>query len=213
MTGLGKRTQSGFTLVEVMIAIGVMTVGSLGILAMHQGVVYANRSAHEMNTAMAIAEGWVQRVERDALSWTQRGPATAELSGTNYLSGLASTTTTTGWFRPAPIDPAESYGFNHFGDDIDTGLGEVPKYCTNVRASWLRAGSSARVDIRVFWYREGQMAGNAQHPDWVGGSAFRSANCGATDADTWGLDAAPLPPNVDVIFASTVVTWLRREGT
>ena len=30
--------RAGFTLVEVMIAIGIMTVGSLGILAMHSAV-------------------------------------------------------------------------------------------------------------------------------------------------------------------------------
>lgn len=211
MSGLGKRTQSGFTLVEVMISIGIMTVGSLGILAMHQGVTYANRSAHEMNTALAIAEGWVQRIERDSLFWTRRGPASAELSNdTAYLRGLAGTTTTTGWFTPAPADPDESFGFNHFGNDV---VGGIPKYCTNLRASWLRQGSSARVDIRVFWYREGQMAGNAAHPDWVDSDDFRTANCNAASADGWGLDAAPLPPNVDVIFASTVVTWLRRDGT
>ena len=211
MSGLGKRTQSGFTLVEVMIAIGIMTVGSLGILAMHQGVTYANRSAYEMNTALAIAETWVQRIERDSLYWTERGPAAITLTNTVYLTGI--TTPSAGWFRPSPADPTvESYGFNHFGDDIQAG--EDPKYCTNLRVSWLRKENSARVDIRVFWYREGQMAGAAAHPDWVDGVDFRNANCDAGDADGWGLDAvSPLAPNIDVVFASTVVTFVRREGT
>jgi len=212
MNHLGKNTQTGFTLVEVMIAIGIMTVGSLGILAMHQGVSQANRTALEMNTALAITERWVERVERDALSWTEQGLTSSSLSGTYYMSGLAGTPSATDWFRPTPPS-GESYDFDYFGGDIVTGNANPPKYCANLRLSWLRQGSSARVDIRTFWYREGYAPGGATHPNWVSGSAFRGADCDAATADGWGLNTATLPPNIDVVFASTVVTWLRREGT
>jgi prepilin-type N-terminal cleavage/methylation domain-containing protein len=205
-----KNTEAGFTLIEVMIAIGIMTVGSLGILAMHQGVGEANRAALEMNTALAITERWVERVERDALSWTEQGLNSSSLAGTYYLSGLAGTASATDWFRPTPPSE-ETYDFDYFGNDLNTGNANPQKYCTNLRASWLRQGSSARVDIRTFWYREGYMPGGAAHPNWVGGSSFRSADCDAATADGWGLNTATLPPNVDVVFASTVVTWLRRE--
>ena len=210
MNHLDKNSQAGFTLIEVMIAIGIMTVGSLGILAMHQGVSQANRGALEMNTALAITERWVERVERDALSWTERGLNTPSLVGTYYLSGLAVTASATDWFRPTP-PPEETYDFDYFGNDLNIGNANPQKYCTNLRASWLRQGSSARVDIRTFWYREGYMPGGAAHPNWVDGDAFRGADCDAALADGWGLNAATLPPNIDVVFASTVVTWLRRE--
>ena len=212
MNHLDKNAQTGFTLVEVMIAIGIMTVGSLGILAMHQGVSQANRTALEMNTALAITERWVERVERDALSWTEQGLNSSSLSGTYHLSGLAGTASATDWFRPTPPS-GESYDFDYFGGDIVTGNANPQKYCTNLRLSWLRQGSSARVDIRTFWYREGYVPGGATHPNWVSGSAFRGADCDAATADGWGLNTATLPPNIDVVFASTVVTWLRREGT
>ena len=52
------------------------------------------------------------------------------------------------------------------------------------------------------------MPGTATHPDWVAGGSFLGADCGAAAADSWGLGTAP---NVDVIFASTVVQWLRRD--
>jgi prepilin-type N-terminal cleavage/methylation domain-containing protein len=212
MNHLDKKTRAAFTLIEVMIAIGIMTVGSLGILAMHQGVGEANRAALEMNTALAITERWVERVERDALSWTERGLNSSSLAGTYHLSGLAGTALATNWFRPTP-PPGESYDFDFFGGDVITGNPNPAKYCTNLRLSWLRQGSSARVDIRTFWYREGYMPGGASHPNWVDSSAFRGADCGAAAADSWGLNTANLPPNIDVVFASTVVTWLRREGT
>ena len=208
-----KNKQAGFTLIEVMIAIGVMTVGSLGILAMHQGVGQANRAALEMNTALAITERWVERVERDALSWTEQGLNSSSLAATYHLSGLAGTVSATDWFRPTPPS-GESFDFDYFGDDVTgTGNANAPKYCTNLRLSWLRQGSSARVDIRTFWLREGYAPGGATHPNWVDGTAFQGADCDAAAADGWGLNTATLPPNIDVVFASTVVTWLRREGT
>ena len=205
-----KSTQAGFTLVEVMIAIGIMTVGSLGILAMHQGVSQANRTALEMNTALAITERWVERVERDALSWTEQGLNSSSLTGTYYLSGLAGTALGTDWLKPTPPS-GESYDFDYFGNDLNASNSNPQKYCTNLRLSWLRQGSSARVDIRTFWYREGYVTGGATHPDWVTGSAFRAADCEAATADGWGLNTATPPPNIDVVSASTVVTWLRRD--
>ena len=206
MTGSTTRSRAGFTLVEVMIAIGIMTVGSLGILSMHHAVSGANRSAHELNTGLAITERWIERIERDSLAWSTQGLNTSELAGTAYLSELAGTVSATDWFTPAPSDTDEHFGFNYFGEDTDTSS-EI-KYCTNLRLSWLRQGSSARVDVRTFWYRAGHLGGNATHPNWVSGSDFRSAACDAAIADGWNMDTAP---NVDVVYASTVVSWLRRQ--
>ncbi|MGB8328960.1 MAG: prepilin-type N-terminal cleavage/methylation domain-containing protein, partial [Polyangiales bacterium] len=203
-----KSMQSGFTLVEVMIAIGIMTVGSLGILAMHQAVSNANRSAHEMNTALAITERWLERVERDSLAWTAQGMNTAALNSTAYLKELADDESETEWFTPSPANADESFAFDYFGADVVDG-GPF-QYCTNLHLAWIRQGSAARVDIRTFWYRPGHMPGGATHPNWVSGDDFRGANCDAATADGWDLGLAP---NVDVVFASTVVTWLRREGT
>jgi Tfp pilus assembly protein PilV len=189
-----------------MIAIGIMTVGSLGILSMHHAVSGANRSAHEMNTALAITERWIERVERDSLSWSEPGINSGTLTGTTYLALLAPTTTGTNWFTPAPALSTESYAFDYFGNDTST-ASEI-KYCTNLRLSWVRQGRSARVDIRTFWYRAGHMPGTATHPDWVSGTIFRGADCDAALADGWGIGTAP---NVDAVFASTVVQWLRRD--
>lgn len=201
-----RRARSeAFTLVEVMIAIGIMTVGSLGILSMHQAVSEANRAANEMNTAIAITERWVERIERDSLSWTEQGINSSSLSGTHYLSQLAGQVSGTDWFTPS-VNGNDSYAFDYFGNDTTANI----KYCVNLRLNWIRQGSSARVDIRTFWYREGYMLGGATHPKWVSGSDFRGADCDAATADGWDLGQAP---NVDVIFASTVVSWLRRGGT
>jgi Tfp pilus assembly protein PilV len=206
MSGSKNHVTEAFTLLEVMIAIGIMTVGSLGILSMHHAVTGANRSAHEMNTALAITERWIERIERDSLAWSTQGLNSSQLAGTAYLSGLAGTVSATDWFTPSPADTDEHYAFDYFGRDTNT-TSEI-KYCTNLRLSWLRQGSSARVDVRTFWYRAGHLAGGATHPNWVTGSDFRGAACDAATADGWNMDTAP---NVDVVYTSTVVTWMRRD--
>jgi prepilin-type N-terminal cleavage/methylation domain-containing protein len=212
MNGRNKHHQAGFTLIEVMIAIGIMTVGSLGILSMHHAVSGANRSAQEMNTALAITERWIERIERDSLSWSEPGITSSTLTGTDYFAPLANTNSGTDWLKPTPWSSEESYASDYFGNDAsDRG---ATKYCTNIRLRWLREGRSARVDVRTFWYRAGHMPGTATHPDWVFGSDFASADCDAATADGWGLIAAPNvteAPNVDVVFASTVVQWMRRD--
>lgn len=188
-----------------MIAIGIMTVGSLGILSMHQAVSGANRAANEMNTALAITDRWIERIDRDSILWSEQGINSGALNSTAYLSELAGSLEPTGWFNPGTTDP-EAYAFDYFGDD-DPDFSDV-KYCVNLNMSWLRQGSSARVDIRTFWFRDGYVAGGATHPDWVDGTDFRGADCDAAAADAWNLGTAP---NVNVIFASTVVRWMRRE--
>ena len=199
----------GFTLVEVMIAIGIMTVGSLGILSMHNAVTRANRDAREMNMAIAITETWMERVERDALGWNQPGLNTPEILATDYLLTIGNQADETPWFRPAylPGPPEQSYGFDFFGND--TATADDIKYCVNLKMSWIRQGRSARVDVRTFWLREDHKTGAPSSSDWVAAGAFRGANCQSATADSWNLGDAP---NVNVIFASTVITWTRRDA-
>jgi type IV pilus assembly protein PilV len=201
-----KDARGGFTLVEVMIAIGIMTVGSLGILSMHQAVTRANRDAREMNAALAITETWIERVERDGLLWTAQGFNTTELQGTDYLKEIAGVADETAWFKPIPTGAGEYASFDFFGND--TPNSSDTKFCVNLKLGWLRQGSSVRVDVRTYWLREGHMIGTPAHGKWVAASAFRSAGCIAATADGWDLGEAP---NVHVIFASTAVTWLRRD--
>lgn len=201
-----RRTQTGFTLVEVMIAVGIMTVGSLGILAMHNAVTRANRDARDMNMALTVTETWIERVERDALLWNEPGLNTPEILATDYLRIIATEADETAWFRPAPSNINEGWGADFFGQDTRTAA-DV-KYCVNLKLSWIRQGNSARVDVRTYWLREDHGFGSPASSDWVAADDFRTSNCLATDADSWGLGDAP---NVNVVHASSVVTWLRRD--
>lgn len=197
--------RAGFTLVEVMIAVGVMTVGSLGILAMHRAVTEGNRNGREMTTAMAITETWLERIERDALSWNSAGINAAALGNTQYLSALQDQVGSTGWILRNPVDPAESSAFDFFGNDVAPGNA---KYCVNLQLTWVRQGEAIRADVRTFWYREGRMPGDPADANWVPGANFRGAVCGAAQATGWETNAAP---NINFLYASTVVRWISRN--
>ena len=94
------RTTDAFTLIEVMIAIGLMTVGSLGILSMQSATMRANRMARQLSTAQNISQTWLDRLERDTLGWTTEGQTVTELGSTTYLTNLSTTITGTSWFQP-----------------------------------------------------------------------------------------------------------------
>ena len=213
----GSARNAGFTLVEVMISIGIMTVGSLGILAMHNAVTQGNRESRDMITALAVTQTWLERLERDALAWNAATSILYIDDSTTYLRPLALTTTSTAWMAPnsaADADgsnDAESPASDFFGRDtvVDTDV----KYCVNYRLSWIRQGSSARVDVRTYWLREGFNPAPV-HAEWEANPAFTAA-CNPAQADGWNLDPANpnAAPNINVVYASTVVRWTPRDDT
>ena len=64
---------AGFTLIEVMVAIGIVTVGAAGLMAMQTATMRATRDSRKITNAVAINQIWIERLERDAQSWRQRG--------------------------------------------------------------------------------------------------------------------------------------------
>ena len=50
------KAQSGFTLVEVMIAISILTVGLLGVATMQMSAIRGNGFSNDTTTALALAE-------------------------------------------------------------------------------------------------------------------------------------------------------------
>jgi prepilin-type N-terminal cleavage/methylation domain-containing protein len=212
-----RPKSAGFTLVEIMIAIGIMTVGSLGIIAMHGAVSQGNRDSREMITALALSQTWLERFERDALSWNA-ATSILDIGLTTYLRPLALTPTGTGWLAPnsgADANTANDFevpGADFFGRDWDAANGVPVKYCVNYRLSWIRQGSSARVDVRTYWVREGHNPAPAGN--WAANPALTVA-CAPAQADAWNLDPANpnAAANINVVYASTVVRWTPRDDT
>lgn len=184
---------SGFTLIEVMISVGILMAGAASILAMQQASVHANRSAREIGTATDVAQLWLERVRRDSLRWQSN--AVGGALTTNYLNRTPNAGTS-GWFTPEPPLSQESYAFDWFARDTRV-VSEI-QYCTHLETRWVVPNEVARVDVRVFWARE------------RGADTDRTtyADCGRGGGEgAVTVDLAQPSPSVRAVHASTVVRW------
>ena len=192
-----KLATAGFTLIEVLISLGLLSVGTLGVLSMQQATLYANRTSRRMAMAQYVADKVMQRVELDSLAWTRAGINVPELANRAFLGELANEQTTSGWFRPvsgnnvndvitsADEDYYEYNAFDQFGKDVADE--DDAKFCVHMRATWVERYSSARVDVRVIWLREDLSSSD----DAVAGSYLADTDCADTNVTT--LDPSAIP--------------------
>jgi type IV pilus modification protein PilV len=161
-----RKRRSGFTLIEVMVSLGVMTIGAMAILALQAHTIRSNRHARQLTVAMQIAQRWVERFKQDAHTWTQVAPpsgtpsAAFVLQNTRYLSRV---TTQPNAYQVIPnVTATVSNAFDFMGNDVandDSEVGVDPNravvYCAAFRPAWVYFGRTMRVDVRVWWARAG----------------------------------------------------------
>jgi prepilin-type N-terminal cleavage/methylation domain-containing protein len=151
------RRQHGFTLIEVMVSLGVMTVGAMAILALQQQSIRSNAHARQLTIATEIAERWAERFKQDAQTWNMVG----EASGTPTAADVLSRTK---WLKQINSRPNEfqqienleepvSNAFDYQGFDVPS-IEKKYFYCASFRPSWVYFGRAMRIDIRVWWARE-----------------------------------------------------------
>jgi prepilin-type N-terminal cleavage/methylation domain-containing protein len=93
-------SQDGFTLIEVFIAIFLLTVSLLGTAALTTGVIRGNKASRNITTATALAESCIQenrRVGYSSAGTVPAGGSNSCVSGTATVSsdGVAFTRTLT----------------------------------------------------------------------------------------------------------------------
>lgn len=192
MTRRSQR-RSGYTLIEAMMAVAILMVGSVGIFAMQQAATAANVEARQMTIASNAARTWAERIRRDALNWTTSGGGVA-LARTDYLKDVPAGVVPGPWFTPVPpaARPQESYGFDWYGQDtLDAA---ATRYCTNMQLQWLVPNQAIRANIRVWYVRN------------------RTGDAGLAARCVPGFDAGPFlgPPvsrPLKAVFLTTVVHW------
>jgi prepilin-type N-terminal cleavage/methylation domain-containing protein len=188
MTRRRRKSQQGYTLIEVMMAVAIMTVGSVGILSLHQATTRGNRLARETSTAVDLNRLVLERAHRDALMWNASGAVTStELLSNVATSGLGA------WVNPSLT--IGSHAFDYQGNDTTTVADMY--FCSNIRVSWIIGQDAARVDSRVWWRRSG--ASNPPPSSW---------NCNTAPA-TITAELAADAPRIHAVHSSTVVRWTR----
>jgi prepilin-type N-terminal cleavage/methylation domain-containing protein len=153
-----RARERGYTLVELMMALALLTVAVLGIISMQKITAASNGHAKNVVIAQRIAQSWTAQLEMDATAWRSTW-------GTGWLNDANA------WQRPAYIKARRFGGaFDALGNALDDDDVDQARFCTHLRMAWLYpttmgAGGNGmlRAEIRVFWLRddEGPLYSNA----------------------------------------------------
>jgi prepilin-type N-terminal cleavage/methylation domain-containing protein len=151
------RGERGYTVVELLMSLVVLAIGTSGVIAMQKITLRSNSHAKNLAVATSIASAWADALAADASQWN----SSLDLGDTLWLQ-LANTSELV-WVRP-PYDVQRDFGpgFGPLGDPIRPG-GPLPAYCADLRFTWLagnplgtnpRDNGLIRAEIRVFWKRD-----------------------------------------------------------
>lgn len=163
-----KRGDSGYTMVEVMVAMGIIIVGFIGLLSLQVKTLRGATSSLTLTQAMNLAEHTMSSFEVEALSWTSTTVNTAalpRLSANGFLNA-PSAGDTTGWLKVFPEGSGDlrvgpmGEGIALADVDLDAGiLTEMGtnlhrKFCVHYRLTWVDPNESFRAEVRVAWARD-----------------------------------------------------------
>lgn len=156
-----QRAQQGYTVVELMMAMGVMTIGIMGVFAMQKVTISSNQQAKSIAIATHIAQAWLDELASEAGQWNATGDfeETVWLGQVGVEDGIASQ-----WIRPV-YSPARNFGpaFDALGSPVATAdIVRDARFCSDIRLTWLNGqetykagGGLIRAQVRVFWRRAG----------------------------------------------------------
>ncbi len=139
-----RRNQSGFTVIEILIAVAVTAVGFAAIFSLQIGSMQGNISARDLSASMNLAERYAEVLRRDTYEWGGRdlpGPRLNKSEGEWHT------------FTPHPVD---HNGLASLDDDPEFGSELFrQRFCVHY---WFRPlnGLYARilnVRVRVIWPR------------------------------------------------------------
>jgi prepilin-type N-terminal cleavage/methylation domain-containing protein len=123
--GQARQRTSGFTLIEVMIVVGILTFGLLALSAMQIKAMHGSNRGRHMTNAAAVAESKMEQLQQDP--WT-------------------SIAVTAGFVA----DPVEANQVQLDGVTLSERVYSVSYQITDVEATFTRA-----IDVQVSWTEEG----------------------------------------------------------
>jgi prepilin-type N-terminal cleavage/methylation domain-containing protein len=150
----------GFTLVELMMAIALLTIGLGGVIAMQKVTAVSNQNAKSLAIASHIASSWLDVLQADSAQWNDAD----NFDGGTWLSTVGAEGSSASWFRPTYSSSRRmGPGFDALGSAVTaTALAADARFCSDLRLSWLnsqtgikRGAGLLRAEVRVYWLREG----------------------------------------------------------
>lgn len=144
------KARRGYTMIEVMMSLGVLALGATGIIALQKVTLAGNIQAKHLATANAIAMTWAERLRADAVQWNTPG-AGGDINDTTWVK--LAVTQANNWVVPPEVPNVGSPRATILGQDIYT-TGPTQAFCTHVRLAQLYP-NLVRAEIRVFWSKDG----------------------------------------------------------
>lgn len=207
MTGFGARRSGfgarGFTVVELLMAIVVLSTVTFGIMAFERGIVRSNEQSRNLTAGMAVADYWMEHARTEALLWrTNAATDLADAARTPMLNAvtdalLAVPGASTGWLDVPPA--GASPRFNRHLEEWTIGSPpavDVGEFCAQYRITVLTPAPDEllRIEVRVLWYK----VGVDRTADW--------AVCPSAGMLSGGL------PNIEKVHMVQVASTLRRNA-
>ena len=80
-----SKSESGYSLIEVMMALAILAVGTTGVIALQKVSLVGNTNARMGDAARQVAGTWVERLKADALTWNDP-MGSSDLADTRWLN-------------------------------------------------------------------------------------------------------------------------------
>lgn len=177
-----RKTQRGYTAVEILSAMTLFAIGAAGVIGMQRVTIQGGQDARRLDIATNIAHEWTARLQRDSMSWTlpsNKNRTTENLStATRWIKNVSLGACNPPNFcnppLPAPGGEAGfSPAFDIFGRDRPTGSGDHT-FCVQYRLWWgrplgnppvLNEQATIHADVRVLYSRlEQNPIGDCSNP-------------------------------------------------
>ncbi len=134
-----------------MLAIGVLTISTAGVMTMQKASVLGNLDARKLDVASSIAQTWLDRLATDASDWNTQTPlatATTLVLGTLYANAGT-------YVTPTPSAGPWSAAFDIMGRDVTVGDSSTV-FCTRIMVDQMAVDSAGnpsllRATVMVFW--------------------------------------------------------------
>lgn len=145
----------GFTLMEVLIAAAVLSIGLLAMAALQVVYITSSTTARDSTEATLVAEATIERLKAEGVAWTSRAPTLSAVNSPNLALSMDDTNRGT-WTRLNGGIPV-----NYTGIDRSVPGADVPrtnvnaKYCVEVQSEWLEINQSVSGQVRVSWATDG----------------------------------------------------------
>lgn len=166
--GEASNDESGYSLIEVMMALAILAVGTTGVIALQKVSLVGNTNARMGDAARQVAGTWVERLKSDALTWNDP-MGTSDLTDTRWLNvstlyNPLNPPNAASWVRAPEIVNWSSPVADVHGSDVFDPNSQDGVFCTHLQLSravqkqyslgGLMHPIAIRAIVRVVWRRD-----------------------------------------------------------